>query len=1238
MSSSVDAANNIVELQPSSPQQPQSESTTSTPTNVTASSQPSTTIVLSNSGPVFVGGELDQVAGLSSTQAGARGGIDGRSSDADKMFESTLEGASSLPSLIERESMPSADVGARMTVMLEGTINPMSLTDDGGPGPSSSPEQHHQQPGGIGDDQQWTEDDSHELKRVKVYELIGARWVDQGTAFCFGDFQDNEALLVARAEADFNQVILSTTIRSNDVYQRQQGMRSSLFSTKFNSLMDVACPLEDTLIVWTEPDGVDYALSFQDPEGCAEVWNFIQEVQRHMNAQETGLSSSPLLGESSMATASIIRTGHLPPPTLGIIGEIERAIKTITRTPQMKERVCEYIQSEEYLKGMIDVFTQAEDLESLENLHALCSCMQTILMLNDHSLYEHILEDDIFFGVVGILEYDPEFPTYKANYREFLKSNSHYHQPVPIRDPAIQKKVHHTYRLQFLKDVVLARAIDDSTFNVLNSCIIFNQIDIINHVQNDPTFLREVVGMFMDDEALIGLGLGLGPGANSSGKEVEKPKVFVKEEPVKEIMMDIDQSSSEHSKPKTPPTSDAQQHQQQHHHHLNGATGSSTLLPPPYPQPISSDASFQRRSEVILLIQQLCVMGKNVQLPARMALFRNLTDRGILFAVQWALGRGEEDTEEGRSMVSAAGEILITLLDHDLNGIRAHVVKQLALIEKEKEMAKERGKDGKETKTETGASKETILMLICRVLVRSKDLAVQSQIAEALKMLMEIPLPDAEPHPMMTAKMFQRPKDDPTTEKFMEYFYKSCVLVLFKPLFDIPEFKNKTESVIVMSRERTNLCLQLCDLLGQFSLQHSFRSHFFLLTKMISLHVASLLSAKDKYLRLAAFRFFRVLLRLNNRNIFSHMIKQDLLSPILDLTLQESRRDNLLSSSCQEFFEHMRRENVKELINHCMTKFEDKIKTLSETPLGGPRFKAFIRRWEINIEPPPKDEEKLIITNGPQSFTLAMRREAEENDYFNADDDEDEIVPVLTFSRTTPTAQGSPNPIGSLKRKRAKASGIPIRRPPIQRSPQPLGTLLDYDDEGDSGSGDDTKQPSGTLHQPTTQDVHGLVPSSPRITHRQIPYQQQQGGQGGGGANRPTTISISSSSSSEDEQDDLLESLVSKSGPPSPSTVLGSKRRRDDDDEETLERLLNKPKRQSIGSTTPGSGVTTIGGGGDRKVETVGRVGGISGKNGGEEGGGGPKKIKLKLASSTPTSNSPSNFPSSTGAKDGDTG
>ena len=42
-----------------------------------------------------------------------------------------------------------------------------------------------------------------------------------------------------------------------------------------------------------------------------------------------------------------------------------------------------------------------------------------------------------------------------------------------------------------------------------------------------------------------------------------------------------------------------------------------------------------------------------------------------------------------------------------------------------------------------------------------------------------------------------------------------------------------------------------------------------------------------------------------------------------------------------------------------MTKHESDIRALAETPLGGPRFKQFIRRWEMNIEPPPKEEEKV---------------------------------------------------------------------------------------------------------------------------------------------------------------------------------------------------------------------------------------------------------------------------------------
>ena len=117
--------------------------------------------------------------------------------------------------------------------------------------------------------------------------MIGSRWIDQGTAFCLGSFQNEtqEAFIIARAESNFNEIILSTAIRGNDVYQRQQGMlfKACLVSRSFPSgsyILAYTCLISalDTLIVWTEPDGVDYALSFQDPEGCAEVWNFILDV------------------------------------------------------------------------------------------------------------------------------------------------------------------------------------------------------------------------------------------------------------------------------------------------------------------------------------------------------------------------------------------------------------------------------------------------------------------------------------------------------------------------------------------------------------------------------------------------------------------------------------------------------------------------------------------------------------------------------------------------------------------------------------------------------------------------------------------------------------------------------------------------------------------------------------------------------------------------------------------------
>jgi protein phosphatase-4 regulatory subunit 3 len=120
----------------------------------------------------------------------------------------------------------------------------------------------------------------------------------------------------------------------------------------------------------------------------------------------------------------------------------------------------------------------------------------TAVMFNDNGILEYILQDGIFLGVIGMLEYDPEFPSLKASFRQFFTEISKFRQVVEIRDVNIRTKIHQTYRLQYLKEVVLARLLDDPTFGILNGFIFFNQVDIIAYFQAQPSLVYEILSVF----------------------------------------------------------------------------------------------------------------------------------------------------------------------------------------------------------------------------------------------------------------------------------------------------------------------------------------------------------------------------------------------------------------------------------------------------------------------------------------------------------------------------------------------------------------------------------------------------------------------------------------------------------------------------------------------------------------------------------------------------------------------
>ncbi|KAK5256637.1 Platinum sensitivity protein, partial [Exophiala xenobiotica] len=101
---------------------------------------------------------------------------------------------------------------------------------------------------------------ANDKKRVKVYELRDNDWFDRGTGFCTGQVINDEPRIYVESEDQPDRMLLETKIVKDDGYQKQQ----------------------DTLIVWTETNGTDMALSFQEAEGCAVIWEFVHQVQQQL--------------------------------------------------------------------------------------------------------------------------------------------------------------------------------------------------------------------------------------------------------------------------------------------------------------------------------------------------------------------------------------------------------------------------------------------------------------------------------------------------------------------------------------------------------------------------------------------------------------------------------------------------------------------------------------------------------------------------------------------------------------------------------------------------------------------------------------------------------------------------------------------------------------------------------------------------------------------------------------------
>lgn len=344
-----------------------------------------------------------------------------------------------------------------------------------------------------------------EPKRVKVYILENNEWKDTGTGFCIGEVttietspevdskttesveERKEAHLVVSDEEYPSNILLHSKLEGNIEYQRQ----------------------EETLIVWKDLLGQDIALSFEESLGCDRLCDFIVQVQRHI--EENISLVAVRSGDDGIGSVHEIITG---PVTLPLIGEPQntetlfealRIFNENTAYEYLKNETVEFVLQNDYISLLIGYFKTAEQKKELKDLFLISNIVKSLILYNQRDILEQMVDDEHIMGVVGILEYDTEFPTMKANHREYLKLDAPtFKEILPLENQDFKMIVKKCFRLQFLKDVVLVRFLDDHNFSLFQDIILDLETCIIDVLEQEP-FLANILALYnlsKDDEKL----------------------------------------------------------------------------------------------------------------------------------------------------------------------------------------------------------------------------------------------------------------------------------------------------------------------------------------------------------------------------------------------------------------------------------------------------------------------------------------------------------------------------------------------------------------------------------------------------------------------------------------------------------------------------------------------------------------------------------------------------------------
>ncbi|XAR49683.1 hypothetical protein NMG60_11032953 [Bertholletia excelsa] len=542
----------------------------------------------------------------------------------------------------------------------------------------------------------------------------------------------------------------------------------------------------------------------------------------------------------------------------------------------------------------MELFRICEDLKNIDGLHLIFKIVKGIILLNNTQIFEKIFGDELVWDVIGSLEYDPEIP-HNQCHRDFLKEHVVFKEALPIKDPFVLSKIHQTYRVGYLKDVILARVLDDATVASLNSMIHSNNAVVVSLLKDDSTFIQELFARLR-----------------------------------------------------------------------------------------SSTTSGESKKDLVLFLHEFCSLSKSLQMVQQHRLFRDLVNEGIFDIMADVL------QSQDKKLVLIGTDILILFLNQDPNLLRSYFTQQegIPLL----------GLLVKGMLTDFGDDMHCQFLEILRSLLDSyasgtqKDTIIEIFYERHLGQLIDV-ITSACP-PISSSQVVNKPVD----------------------------FDGNAENQISVKPE---ILLNICELLCFCVLHHPYRIKCdFLLNNNID-KVLFLTRRKEKYLVVAAVRFFRTLISRNDEHLMNHIVKHNILKPIVEAFVSNGNRYNLLNSAVLDLFEHMRKENLKTLVKYVVDSFWNQLVRFENLAT----ICSLKAKYEQVLENCGTMSSINVLDSRKRVDDRAL--EKEEEDYFNGDSDEEDSASV--------SVSHSPRQVHPLL-----SNGSPASYPSL--SPR-SGGLVDYDDD-----------------------------------------------------------------------------------------------------------------------------------------------------------------------------------------------